>query len=55
MSQIATADELVAFVKQFTGSTNTDEVKECIFMGEMMMRNLELPIQRSNQIGRAHV
>lgn len=48
MSQIANADELVAFVKQFTGSTNTDEIKECIFMGEMMMRNLELPIQRSD-------
>jgi len=48
MSQIATADELVAFVKQFTGSTNDAEIKECIFMGEMMMRNLELPIQRSD-------
>ena len=48
MSQIANANELVAFVKQFTGSTNTDEIKECIFMGEMMMRNLELPIQRSD-------
>jgi len=48
MSQIATADQLVAFVKTFTGSTNTDEVKECIFLGEMMMRNIELPIQRSD-------
>ena len=48
MSQIANANELVDFVKTFTGSTNTQEIKECIFMGEMMMRNLELPIQRSN-------
>jgi hypothetical protein len=48
MSQIANADELVAFVKQFTGSTNDQEIKECIFMGEMMMRNIELPIQRSD-------
>lgn len=48
MSQIATADQLVAFVKTFTGSTNTDEIKECIFLGEMMMRNIELPIQRSD-------
>ena len=48
MSQIANANELVTFVKQFTGSTNTDEIKECIFMAEMMMRNLELPIQRSD-------
>jgi hypothetical protein len=48
MSQIANADELVSFVKQFTGSTNDQEIKECIFMGEMMMRNIELPIQRSD-------
>jgi hypothetical protein len=48
MSQIASADELVLFIKQFTGSTNDAEIKECIFLGEMMMRNLELPIQRSD-------
>jgi len=48
MSQISSANDLVAFVKQFTGSTNTDEIKECIFLGEMMMRNIELPIQRSD-------
>ena len=48
MSQIASADELVLFVKQFTGSTNDAEIKECIFLGEMMMRNIELPIQRSD-------
>ena len=48
MSQIANADELVLFIKQFTGSTNDAEVKECIFLGEMMMRNIELPIQRSD-------
>lgn len=48
MSQITDADSLVAFVKDFTGSTNDQEIKECIFLGEMMMRNIELPIQRSN-------
>ena len=48
MSQIATANDLVAFVKQFTGSSNTEEIKECIFMGEMMMRNIELPALRTN-------
>jgi hypothetical protein len=48
MSQIANANELVTFVKQFTGSSNDNEIKECIFMAEMMMRNLELPIQRSD-------
>lgn len=48
MSQIADANALVSFVKDFTGSTNDAEIKECIFMGEMMMRNVELPIQRSD-------
>ena len=48
MSQIANANALVQFVKDFTGSTNDAEIKECIFMGEMMMRNVELPIQRSD-------
>lgn len=48
MSQIANALELVQFIKDFTGSSNDAEIKECIFMGEMMMRNLELPIMRSN-------
>ena len=48
MSQITNANELVSFVKDFTGSTNDSEIKECIFMGEMMMRNLELPIMRSD-------
>lgn len=48
MSQIANALQLVEFVKSFTGSTNDAEIRECIFMGEMMMRNVELPIQRSN-------
>ena len=48
MSQIANADQLVAFVKTFTGSKDDAEIKECIFMGEMMMRNVELPIMRSD-------
>ncbi|CAB4127662.1 hypothetical protein UFOVP94_45, partial [uncultured Caudovirales phage] len=48
MSQIADANALVSFVKDFTGSTNDAEIKECIFLTEMMMRNLELPIMRSN-------
>ena len=48
MSQIADALALVQFVKDFTGSSNDAEIKECIFMGEMMMRNLELPIMRSD-------
>lgn len=48
MSQIANATALVQFVKDFTGSSNDAEIRECIFMGELMMRNLELPILRSD-------
>ena len=55
MSQIADANALVSFVKDFTGSTNDAEIKECIFMGEMMMRNLELPIMRSDPYNSAFV
>jgi hypothetical protein len=55
MSQIADANALVQFVKDFTGSSNDAEVRECIFMGEMMMRNLELPIMRSNPYDAAFI
>jgi len=48
MSQIADANQLVSFVKTFTGSSNDAEIKECIFLAELMMRNLELPIMRSD-------
>jgi len=48
MSQISTATDLVNFIADFTGSTNQSEIKECIFLAELMMRNLELPIMRSN-------
>jgi hypothetical protein len=46
--QIPTADDLVDFVKDFTGSTNTDEIKKCIYMAELSMRNIELPALRSD-------
>jgi hypothetical protein len=46
MFQIPTADDLVTFVKDFTGSTNDNEIKRCIFMAEMSMRNIELPALR---------
>lgn len=46
--QIPNADALVTFVKQFTGSNNDNEIKECIFLTEMMLRNIELPILRSD-------
>ena len=46
--QIPDADALVDFLKDFTGSSNDDEIKQCIFMAEMSMRNIELPALRSD-------
>jgi len=48
MFQIPTADDLVEYVKDFTGSTNDEEIKKCIFMAELSMRNIELPALRSD-------
>jgi hypothetical protein len=48
MFQIPTADDLVTFIKDFTGSTNDEEIKKCIFMAELSMRNIELPALRSD-------
>lgn len=48
MFTIPTGDALVSFIKDFTGSTNDTEVKQCIFMAEMSMRNIELPALRSD-------
>lgn len=48
MFEISTADDLVSFVKNFTGSTNDTEIKQCIFLAEMSMRNVELPALRSD-------
>ena len=46
--QIPDGDSLVSYIKDFTGSTNTDEIKQCIFLAEMAMRNIELPALRSD-------
>ena len=46
--QIDSADALVDYIKDFTGSTNDDEIKRCIFLAEMAMRNIELPALRSD-------
>lgn len=48
MFVIPTANDLVDFIKSFTGSNNTDEIKECIFLAELSMRNIELPALRSD-------
>jgi hypothetical protein len=47
-TQIADANGLVAFVEDFTGSSNSQEIKECIYLTELMMRNLEIPALRTN-------
>jgi len=48
MFQIPTANDLITFIEDFTGSTNNDEIKQCIFMAELSMRNIELPALRSD-------
>jgi len=47
-TQIANADALVAYVEQFTGSSNNAEIRQCIFLAELSMRNIELPALRTN-------
>ena len=48
MFVIPDGDTLVDYVKDFTGSTNTAEIKQCIFLAELTMRNIELPALRSD-------
>jgi len=45
---ISTGDDLVQFVLNFTGSTNATEIQQCVYLTEMMMRNIELPALRTN-------
>jgi hypothetical protein len=52
---ISDANSLVSYIKDFTGSQNTTEIQECIFLAELMMRNLELPIMRSNPYDPAYI
>lgn len=47
---IDNANELVDYIKNFTGSSNDDEIKQCIMMAEMAMRNIELPALRTNPL-----
>jgi hypothetical protein len=48
MFVISTANALVEYIKDFTGSTSDAEIKQCIFLGELSMRNIELPALRSD-------
>jgi hypothetical protein len=47
-TQIVDADALVSYVEAFTGSNNNTEIKQCIYLAELMMRNIELPALRTN-------
>lgn len=55
MFVIPTADDLVDFIKSFTGSNNTAEIKECIFLAELSMRNIELPALRSDPYAEEYI
>ena len=48
MFAIPDADSLVSYLKDFTGSTNDAEIKQCIFNNELAMRNIELPSLRTD-------
>jgi hypothetical protein len=45
---IPNANALVNYVKDFTGSSNDAEIRQCIFLAELSMRNLEIPALRTN-------
>ena len=45
---IPDADSLVSYLKDFTGSSDDNEIKQCIFQAELAMRNVELPALRTN-------
>jgi hypothetical protein len=45
---IPDAEGLVTYLLSFTGSNNREEIKECIYLTELMMRNIELPALRTN-------
>lgn len=47
-TMIPDANGLVTYIEAFTGSSDDQEVKQCIFLAEMMMRNIELPALRTN-------
>ena len=46
--QIPTGDALVEFIKDFTGSDNDAEIRHCIYLAELSMRNIELPALRTD-------
>lgn len=53
--QIPSADALVTYIKDFTGSSNNAEIRQCIFLAELAMRNIELPALRSDPYDPANI
>jgi len=47
-TMIPNATALVTYVKDFTGSSNDEEIRQCIYLTELMMRNIELPALRTD-------
>jgi len=47
-ANIENASALVDYILDWTGSSDRDEIKQCIFLAEMMMRNIELPALRTD-------
>jgi hypothetical protein len=47
-TQINDANGLVSYLEDFTGSNNNSEIKQCIYLAELMMRNIELPALRTD-------
>ena len=52
---IPSADALVQYLKDFTGSSNDAEIKQSIFQAELMLRNIELPALRSDPYDSANI
>jgi len=52
---IPSADSLVTYLKDFTGSSNDAEIKQAIFQAELMLRNIELPSLRSDPYAAASI
>lgn len=47
-TMIPDAEGLVDYVLDFTGSKDRDEIKQCIFLTDLMLRNIELPALRTD-------
>lgn len=47
-TMIPDANALVTYIEAFTGSSDDQEIKQCIMLAELMMRNIELPALRTN-------